>query len=199
MRIRHTLLEYASFEPELLSHMLYMHIRHFCGYTAYVYAPRLLYMQFIRIKHTHTHARARSFSLSSLEPGKIRSASRLTAEICRNGMFHFKPGRLYTDPMFIEQKGALRNNVPRINCHENIFVPVFALVYLICVCEFTSNSFYVDTFPVDRSPVVFKRSVSRRPKLTGAHGIRIPLYFIESNKGLDRILVAILIVAREFR
>lgn len=142
MRIRHTLFEYASFEPGLLSHTLYMHIRHFCGYTAYVYAPRLLYMQFIRI----------TFSpLSSREPGKIRSASRLTAKICRNGMFHFKPGRLYTDPMFIEQKGALRNNVPRINCHENIFVPVFALVYLICVCEFTSNSFYVDTFPFDRS------------------------------------------------
>jgi len=34
-RIRHTLLEYASFERGS-SHTLYMHIRHFCGYEVYV-------------------------------------------------------------------------------------------------------------------------------------------------------------------
>lgn len=47
----------------VLSHTLYMHIRHFCGYTAHV-PPRLLCMQFIYTRNI------------LLERGKIRPASR---------------------------------------------------------------------------------------------------------------------------
>jgi len=51
--------------------------------------------------------------------------------------------------MFIEQKGALRNKRAANKLPRKYFRTVFALVYLICVCEFTPNSFYVDTFSID--------------------------------------------------
>lgn len=76
----------------LLSHVIYaystfLRLRGVC-------TPRLLYMQFIR-------------NILSLERRKIRSASRLTAEICRNGMFYFKPRRLYTDPNVYRAKRCI--------------------------------------------------------------------------------------------
>jgi len=112
------------------SRTLYMHIRHFCGYTAHVRAATIIHaaytVTFSRLPLPPAPSALPASLPSPRSPCRrknIRPASRLTAEICRSGMFYFKPGRLYADPMFIEQKAALRNNVRRINRRGNIFVP----------------------------------------------------------------------------